>query len=553
MVSLRTFILLLFIGGMAPAAEPAALPPPADVAKNLETLRSLAPALRTAEEDLAALRADPELADTEQAKAERAERIDAQRERVRQLRENFRIISSGVEDKAYFSDTEEAASPDSQFKDLLKPLLDSMREATAKPREMAELRSEFEVWQEREALARAALERVAATLAAAQDPLIRSELEDARKLWSSRLDEALSQTGTLARQIEERDRNTPSVWSFVSQGISGFWRSRGLNLLLALGIALVVYFAVRRGYRLLRHHTPVFRRKGDSLLVRSSDMIAAAAAVVLAFVAAVLVFYLRGDWLILTLAIVFILGLLWASKQAIPPYLDEIKLILNLGSVRQGERLIYEGIPWKVDRLHFYCEFSNPQLAGGTLRLPVRDVMPLHSRPLAPKEPWFPTHQDDWVRLDDGTFGKVIQQTPEMVVVLRLGGSLKTYATPEFIGANPENLSRGFRISVKFGIDYRHQEIATTAVPEALQQALEPGLVETVGRENLRSVKVEFAGAAASSLDYAVLADFDGGVASRANVLERLIQKICVEACNGNGWTIPFTQITVHQGGSARS
>lgn len=548
MVFPRLIALLFFFGGGAFAQDPAVMPPPADIAKNLETLRSLAPALRTAEEDLAALRADPGPADTEQSKLDRAERIDAQRERVRQLRENFRIISSGVEDKAYLSEAEEAASPDSQFQDLLKPLLDSMREATAKPREMAELRSEYEVWQEREALARAALDRVTATLAAAEDPQIREELESARKLWSSRLDEALSQTGTLARQIEERDKNTPSVWSFVSQGISGFWRNRGLNLLLALAISLAVYFGIRRGYRFARHHTSLFRRKDDSLLIRSADLIVAAAAVILAFLAAVLVFYLRGDWLILTLAIVFIIGLLWASKQALPPYLDEIKLILNFGSVRQGERLVFQGIPWKVDRLHFYCEFSNPQLAGGTLRLPIRDVMPLHSRPAVPKEPWFPTHQDDWVRLDDGIFGKVIQQTPEMVVVLRLGGSLKTYATPEFIGQNPENLSHGFRVNVKFGIDYRHQEIATTTVPDVLLRVLEPKLVETVGRDNLRSVKVEFAGAAASSLDYAVLADFAGDVASRANVLERLIQKTCVDACNEHGWTIPFTQITVHQG-----
>ena len=544
----RLLISALFIGGMALAQQPDVMPPPPDIAKNLETLRRLAPALQTAEQDLAALRADPGPADTEQSKADRAEQIDAQRERVRQLRENFRIISSGVEDKAYLSEAEEAASPDSQFKELLKPLLDSAREATAKPREMAELRSARVVWREREALARAALERIDATLAAAEDPLIRTELESARKLWSSRLDEALSQTGTLARQIEEREKNTPSVWAFVSQGISNFWRSRGLNLLLALAISLAVYFGVRRGYRLVRHHTPVLRRKSDSLLIRSADLIAAAAAVLLAFLAAVFVFYLRGDWLILTLAAVFLIGLLWASKEALPPYLDQIRVILNLGSVRQGERLVYGGIPWQVDRLHFYCEFSNPQLAGGVLRLPVREVIPLHSRPVVAKEPWFPTHLDDWVKLADGTYGKVIQQTPEMVVVLRLGGSLKTYATAGFIEQNPENLSRGFRINVTFGIDYRHQEIATTTVPEILLRALEPKLVETVERANLRSVKVEFAHAAASSLDYAVLADFAGEVASRANVLERLIHKTCVEVCNEQGWGIPFTQITLHRG-----
>ncbi|WP_193214835.1 hypothetical protein [Luteolibacter marinus] len=535
------------IAGFAPAQEPEAMPPRADVTKNLETLRSLVPALKTAEQDLAAMRTELAKAVTEDAKAEATERIDAQRERIRQLRENFRIISSGVEDKAYLSEAEEAASVDNEVKELLKPLFDSMKEATAKPREMAELRSELTVWRERETLANAALQRVEEILGAADDEAIKKELESARKLWSSRLDEARSETGTLSRQIEERERNTPTAWEFVSNGISDFWRSRGLNLLLATGIALIVYFGIRRLYRLLRRYSPMHRKKGEGLLARSSDLLAAAAAVVLAFFSAVLVFYLRGDWLILTLAIIFLVGLLWASKQALPPYIDQLKVILNLGSVRQGERLVFEGVPWKVDRLHFYCEFSNPELAGGILRLPVRDVMPLHSRPVVGKEPWFPTHEDDWVKLSDGTYGKVIQQTPEMVVVLRLGGSLKTYATADFIGQNPENLSRGFRVSVVFGIDYQHQPIATTEVPGIFQVELEKALIEYVERDNLRSVKVDFASAGASSLDYAILADFTGEVASRVNVLERLIQKTCVEVCNAQGWVIPFNQITVHQ------
>jgi small-conductance mechanosensitive channel len=209
--------------------------------------------------------------------------------------------------------------------------------------------------------------------------------------------------------------------------------------------------------------------------------------------------------------------------------------------------MVFEGIAWRVDRLHFYCEFRNPALAGAVLRLPVRDVMPLYSRPAPPREPWFPTNADDWVKLADGTYGKVIQQSHEQVVVLRLGGSLKTYPTTDFLGQNPENLSRGFRINTTFGIDYLHREISTTDVPVIFQQTIERVLMERVEREHLRSLKVEFARAAPSSLDYAILADFSGEVASRLNLLERLIQKACVDICNEHGWGIPFTQLTVHQ------
>jgi hypothetical protein len=59
---------LLFAAGTGFSQQPEAMPPPADIAKNLETLRSLAPALATAEEDLAAMRAELDKADTEGAK-----------------------------------------------------------------------------------------------------------------------------------------------------------------------------------------------------------------------------------------------------------------------------------------------------------------------------------------------------------------------------------------------------------------------------------------------------------------------------------------------------
>ena len=79
------------------------------------------------------------------------------------------------------------------------------------------------------------------------------------------------------------------------------------------------------------------------------------------------------------------------------------------------------------------------------------------------------------------------------------------------------------------------------------EAASEVELIAEVGREGIRSLRVEFKEAGASSLDYEVLADFSGGMASRWNVLGRLIPRICVDVCNEQGWVIPFTQITLHQ------
>jgi small-conductance mechanosensitive channel len=124
---------------------------------------------------------------------------------------------------------------------------------------------------------------------------------------------------------------------------------------------------------------------------------------------------------------------------------------------------------------------------------------------------------------------------------------MKTYPTTDFLTLFPQNLSHGFRLSVTFGIDYKHQAECTTSVAGLFQEAISTSLVKKYGREAVRSIQTEFASASASSLDYAVLADFDGSVAHRYNALQREIHSICVDVCNENGWVIPFTQITVHQ------
>jgi len=131
----------------------------------------------------------------------------------------------------------------------------------------------------------------------------------------------------------------------------------------------------------------------------------------------VLVLYIAGDWVLLGLATLFLLGLAWASKHTLPQFFEQIRLLLNLGTVRDNERVVYEGLPWRVGRLNFYTRFTNPDLTGGLIRLPLRALSDLHSRPCTTDEAWFPCREGDWVKLDDDRWGKVVMQTPEMVQV----------------------------------------------------------------------------------------------------------------------------------------
>lgn len=530
---------------------PAAAAPVTPEEKNLTTLRSLAELLKPANEELERLRKELSTATTEESKKDLNARIEAQKNSISELRQSFSEIAAGVDDSAYQSQAEKELTLQQQFSELLDPVLRELQNATAKPREMESLRGELEKMKTRKAVANEALARIDALAKDVKDKHIKAELENTRKMWTSRLASATSDINVLEIQIDERMRKDPSLWGTISGMFMRFWKSRGLNLLFALGVFIAVLVITRKIWVTIRKYSPFRRNHNDALLVRVADLVAMAAGVLLAIFSALLVLYIKGDWLLLTLAAILLIGIVWASKAALPPYIDQIKIMLNLGPIREGERIIHNGLPWRVDRLNVYCEFSNPELTGGYLRLPVRGLKDLCSRPMDPKEPWFPCRIDEWVRLDDGCSGKVIQQTPEQVVILKLGSSLKTYETSTFLSKNPENLSRGFRILRTFGIDYDHQKIATQEAPQILQRALQEAMIVEVERENLRSVKVEFANAAANSLDFTILADFNGEVASRFGALERLIQRVCVDVCNEQGWEIPFTQVMVHTKGES--
>ncbi len=545
--AMRFWLVLLIFGPFCAALADEAPPPAPPKDKNLAALEIVAKPLAAADADLEKLRLELEQAATEEAKLDIQTRIDSEKERLRQLRGNFRDILGGAEAAEYEGITQKDTTLQEQVGDLLQPILSELRNATSRPRELEALRKSLAVWQDRLRKSDAIVARIDGLLEKTKVPMLVEELQAARRLWNGRQGEASGQIGVIQSQIEERVSQEKPVWDTLSDLFSRFFASRGMNLLIAILIGAVGFFIVRRGYMLLRRYSPVHRGAKGNLTSRISDILAMIAAIFVAILAVIMVFYLRGDWLLLTLAIVVLVGIAWAGKTALPPYLDQLRTLLNLGPVREGERVIYKGLPWKVSKLGFYTLFTNPDLQGGALRVPIREVMTLISREAEIKEQWFPTEPDDWAVLADGTYGKVISQTPEQVVFLRLGGSMKTFTTADFIAQTPEKLSHGFRVTSTFGIDYAHQADCTGRIPLLLAKALTTDLVAKYGRDNVRSVQVEFENAGASSLDYAILADFDGDLAPRFNALQRRIQMICVDVCNVNGWGIPFAQITVHQ------
>ena len=197
-----------------------------------------------------------------------------------------------------------------------------------------------------------------------------------------------------------------------------------------------------------------------------------------------------------------------------------------------------------MESLSVYSVLKNPDLEG-VVRLPLHDMNSLASRPVS-QEPWFPCQPGEFVLLADGSFGKVLRQTIE-IVELAIRDSKVQVRTNEFLGQNIRNLSRqGFGISCTFGVDYQHQPVCLDTIPGRLREAIISRYEKEGMKDDIEEILVEFKEAGASSLDYQIYLILNGRAAKAYFRAQRMVQQACVETCNLEGWVIPFTQITVH-------
>jgi small-conductance mechanosensitive channel len=549
LITFANICLLSFSYAQNQPTSPATTQSPPVTAEQIKSqaLGTLIETIRNEEKERDTQRELLKKAASDEQKKEINDQIERISLKIKDLKNEFSNTATGINPTDAMNDAPQAMVLNDELKNIFQPLVRELRDATAQPREIDNLSNELLQWHAKESIARAAITQLDQLLSLKNSAELNNELNSLKKTWRKRLLEAEGRAANTSIQLEERKRNAPSVFGLLTNLVSHFFKNRGLSLLLALGSSLIVWYLCRRLYQIAKKYSPIHRKYYDSFTTRLLDIFVNIVVILIGFAAAILILYMRNDWLLLTAALILLFGLAWGSRNAIPPYFEQIRLILNLGTVRVDERVIINGLPWRVDSLNFFCELSNPELTGGKLRLAAKTILPLYSRPSAPKEPWFPSRLDDWVKLEDGTIGKVIQQTPEQVVLVKIGGSYKTLLTSAYLAKNPENLSRQFRVSTVFGLDYRYQKIAIKEIPEIIRISVLKSFVESYSTDLVKSVNVDFAKASCSSLDFYISLDVDGILASQHDVLVRLLQRAAVEASNQNNWLIPYPQLTIHQ------
>lgn len=429
---------------------------------------------------------------------------------------------------------------------VVKPLLENLRGLTERPRRKENLRQLVALQKATVAQSEKAITAVNQQLTLKPSKQQTQLLESVKSRWQRINEEAEQQRQLAVYQLDSLNSQGDHWFTSIKDSLLNFFRERGLTLLLALIVSATIWL-------LLAGLRKMFDRRGRSSnkhVNRTAYRVVAYAQkllmVILIIIGVLTVFFIRGDVLLLVITLALLFASALGLKTLLPQFIAESRLLLNIGAVREHEQVIIDGIPWRVASINVFSKFSNPEIQG-ILRLPLAALKELNSRPIN-EEKWFPSSIGDWVLDSDRNLYEVIRQSPFTVELQSAQGTNKLLPTQDYFSAGFVNLtkSKQIRITNRFGVGYELQDIALTEVPETFQSFVQTHLESANLDTTQITVRVELEQAAASSLDYIIIALLGSKASKYFYRIERTIQQACVDACNTKGWGIPYPQLTVH-------
>lgn len=507
-----------------------------EIAADLATLREQRERLQRAITD-----------DNPEKFAEQRADLDALSDDIAGLQATFEVIALGGIDTSVMQPVVDGPfNWQQELADIASPVFDSLRALTRRPRQLSALRESIALSNQRIAVAERALLELATMPILAGDDVTRANLLQIREDWQENLSRLqstrLSQQTQLDNLLADNRGSAISYWHNLKTFLSG----RGLTLLLAAINGLLAWallrllwwvYTTRLTSKQQRRRTTWFR------LASYGYQLFVALMIVLTVVVTI---YVREDLLLLAFAALLLLGGALSFRSMLPNYVDEVRLLLGIGPLREDELVQYNGLPWQVMSLNIDTILRNPAL-DGVLRIPVEQACQLQSRPV--REPrWFPSRTGDYIFLSDGTFAQVINQTQESVELAIRGGMKHVIPTDQYYAMHITNLSSGdqFGIALTFGLDYSLQSRSLDEIPNALKTVLHEQLQARELADDLLDLTVELSTASASSLDFLIYATIASARAGDYYRYQRSLTQGCVAACNRYGWSIPYPQLNIH-------
>ncbi len=484
-------------------------------------------------------------AQTDVDKKQIGEELKVQNAELSQLRNQVIILATGVS-QTDIDPVNDGFDLQKELELLIRPFVWILKSATENARQIEFLKRTLLAAGKQEQTAADAIERIQLIIdKAPEDKRVAKRVQTILQDWKDRQISAMDRATTAEQQLQARLSKRVDAGDTTKQAFTSFFNDRGRNLIYGiLGFSAVIVVM-----RLLRRIilSSIGAPRNRTFPVRMGALIFDIATAATAFGTTIAIFNSYNDWLLTGFMLLLFIAIGWITLKSLPNLLEQVTLLLNLGAVQEGERLVINGVPWRVAKLDLYTSLVNPSLRGGSFTVPVRELKGQHSRSVDDKEKWFPSEEGDWVVLDSGLWAEVVLQSPEAVQLREEGGAISYYTVQSFLDQNPKNVSTNYRVTIEFGIDYSHQAIAADEIPKILREYIECEICKMIEPEKVRGVYVTLFRAGASSLDYEIEVDVGEGMGHLYETIEHGLARFAVQCCTKNNWTIPFPQLTLHR------
>lgn len=507
-----------------------------------ETLRALLQTrdgIRTAMDEQ---RKKMQTATGDSAKLEIQQQIEVLDKRRQEVERDFTVLVTGLQlTHASGSPTQKTVplSIQDEMSQLLTPIFTDLRALTQKSRAFQELAEELTRLKERaeqEKRAVVEIDKLLVEVKASKTPdtVLRSALNETRKSFQGRLDEVTSRTAAVQHQLGELKMTGVSFWKDLGLQVKHFVFIRGTNILLALFVFMVIFFGLRTAYAYLMKVMAVRKYQRLSFMLRILDVAHEGGAFLLGLSAALLVLYARGDWLLGGLSLLALGGLLMTAKTGIARHLEQLQFLLNLGQVREGERVVIAGVPWRVGTIYMFTQLTNPAMPRASLRLPLQTLASMTSRPSKLGEAWFPCEIDSWILVHGDLLAQVADITPEHVIICYQGGLKRWIPMGTFITMDIACLTGGFSRSITIDVPLGDEAMETADFIERMKTAIREHLLHSIRPEELCDLCIEVQNTDSMSRFFEVTAFFAGSLAPQYHRLKQRLQLATAESMSNS-------------------
>ncbi len=482
----------------------------------------------------------------EQDKADLRREANALTSDIAQLRKTLETIATGGVDRKLFEDKTTETKKDwrEDVSLIAQPVIDSLKELTEKPRRIKELNELIDLKNQEIQASSAAISQLEQSNRVQGSESLNTSLNTMVRKWQKRQNDAKDAIAVAKIQLKGLEGDQP-ITKTIYNALVKFAKGRGLTILMAIAAAWLVLVGVKLLMRTYRYTLVDHQHKESRTRYRVAKYSVQALTFSLVLIAVFIVFYERHDVLLLGLLILLIVGFVLNAKQLLPRYIKEARLLLNLGAMREGERVIYNGLPYRVESINMYTIFRNPEL-NGILRLPLAELTKTSSRPVS-NDTWFPSSTGDVVLMSDGSLLEVLNQNPDTVELKKRGGELLSIPAADFYAMTMTNLTRHgtYGVTSNFGLDYNHQKISATEIPNSLREGIARAFENSNLSKAVKDIAVELEQAGSSSIDYWIFVTMDSSSARSYFRAHRIIQAACIETCSREGWSIPFPHMSL--------